>query len=85
MSTSARKARGAQPKPLAVEARCSDDALHVRLADGRELSVPLEWFPRLRDATPQQRRAWRLIGGGIGIHWEEIDEDVSVVSLLATA
>ena len=85
MSTSANRARGAQPKPLVVEARCSEDALHVRLADGRELSVPLEWFPRLRDATPQQRRVWRLVGGGVGIHWDEIDEDISVESLLATA
>ncbi len=84
MSTSAGRARGAQPEPLAVEAWCSDAALHVRLADGRELSVPLEWFPRLRDATPDQRRDWRLVGGGVGIHWEEIDEDISVESLLAT-
>ena len=84
MSTSAGRARGARPEPLAVEAWCSDAALHVRLADGRELSVPLEWFPRLRDATPDQRRYWRLVGGGVGIHWEEIDEDISVESLLAT-
>jgi hypothetical protein len=70
---------------LAVEARCTDDALHVRLADGREVAVPLEWFPRLRDATPEQRRNWRLIGGGVGMHWEEIDEDISVESLLATS
>ena len=84
MSTSAARARRAQPEPLAVEAWCSDDALHVRLADGREVAVPLEWFPRLRDATPDQQRNWRLIGGGVGMHWEEIDEDISVESLLAT-
>lgn len=84
MSTSAARAGRVQPEPLAVDARCTDDALHVRLADGREVAVPLEWFPRLRDATPEQRRQWRLIGGGIGIRWEEIDEDISVESLLAT-
>ena len=85
MSTSAARARGVQPEPLAVEARCTADALVVRLADGREVSVPLEWFPRLRDATPEQRSNWRLIGGGVGIHWEDVDEDVSVESLLATS
>lgn len=58
------------------------DSLQVILADGREVSAPLEWFPRLRDATEKQRKTWRLIGGGIGIHWEEIDEDISVKSLL---
>lgn len=84
MSTSAARARRAQPEPLAVEARCTNDALHVRLADGREVSVPLEWFPRLRDATPEQRGHWRLIGGGVGLHWEDVDEDISVESLLAT-
>lgn len=84
MSTSAARARRAQPEPLAVEAWCDDVTLHVRLADGREVAVPLEWFPRLRDATSDQRSHWRLIGGGVGLHWEEIDEDVSVESLLAT-
>jgi hypothetical protein len=52
------------------------------LADGRELSVPLEWFPRLRDATPALRGAWRLIGHGEGVHWPELDEDISVGALL---
>lgn len=64
MSTSAARAHKVQPEALAVEADCTSDALRVRLADGREVSVPLEWFPRLRDATPEQRRRWRLIGGG---------------------
>ena len=59
------------------------DSLGVVLADGREIIVPLEWFTRLRDATDEQRRDWRLIGKGIGIHWESIDEDISVESLLA--
>jgi hypothetical protein len=85
MSTSVPRARRVQPEPLAVEARCDDTSLHVRLADGREIAVPLEWFPRLRDATAEERAGWRLIGGGIGLHWESIDEDISVESLLATA
>ena len=55
----------------------------VVLADGREVSLPLAWFPRLLNATQEQRRNWRLIGGGIGIHWESVDEDISVESLLA--
>jgi hypothetical protein len=71
-------------EPLAVEASCTEDALRVALADGREVTVPLAWFPRLRDATPAQRRHWRLIGGGVGLHWPEVDEDISIESLLAT-
>jgi len=71
-------------EPLAVEASCTDDALRVVLADGREIAVPLAWFPRLQKATPEQRKRWRLIGGGIGLHWEDVDEDISVESLLAT-
>jgi hypothetical protein len=67
---------------LAVDARFTEDALIVRLSDGREVSVPLEWFPRLRDATPEQRNEWRLIARGIGIHWEAIDEDIAVSTLL---
>jgi hypothetical protein len=70
-------------EPLAVDVRCADDALRVVLADGREIAVPLVWFPRLLNATAEQRKEWRLIGGGIGIHWEPIDEDISVESLLA--
>jgi len=66
----------------AVDVYCDGDTLHVRLADGREIGVPLEWFPRLRDATPAQRADWELIGRGIGIHWEAIDEDLSVAGLL---
>lgn len=70
-------------EPVAVEVSFKNDSLNVILADGREISVPLEWFPLLREATEEQRRDWRLIGGGIGIHWEQIDEDISVESLLA--
>ena len=70
-------------EPLAVEVGFTDTMLRVVLADGREISSPLSWFPRLLNATPEQRRNWRLIGGGIGIHWESVDEDISVESLLA--
>jgi hypothetical protein len=66
----------------AVDVETTDLHLKVVLADGRELAAPLEWFPRLRDATPQQRRNWRLIGGGQGIHWPDLDEDISVSTLL---
>jgi Protein of unknown function (DUF2442) len=71
-------------EPLAVDARSTNEALKVVLVDGREITVPLAWFPRLQKATPAQRKNWRLIGGGIGLHWEDIDEDISVESLLAT-
>jgi hypothetical protein len=70
-------------EPLATDVSFSDDALLVVLADGREVSAPLTWFPRLQKATAEQRKQWRLIGGGIGIHWETVDEDISVESLLA--
>jgi len=70
-------------EPRAIDISFSTDALKVVLADGREVAAPLEWFPRLRDANEQQRKNWRLIGRGIGIHWAEIDEDISVKSLLA--
>jgi len=69
-------------EPRIVDLSFSQNSLRVILADGREVSAPLEWFPRLRDANEEQRKNWRLIGRGIGIHWEEIDEDVSVKSLL---
>lgn len=52
------------------------------LSDGREIRMPLEWSERLRKASPKQRKAWRLIGGGVGIHWESLDEDILVDSLL---
>ena len=58
------------------------DALHVTLSDGRVVSVPLVWFPRLAGASTREQSEWELIGGGIGIHWEAIDEDISVASLL---
>lgn len=58
------------------------DSVVFHLEDGRSLSVPLEWFPRLRDATPEQRSHWELIGPGFGVRWPEIDEDISVAGLL---
>lgn len=70
-------------EPRIVDLSFTIDSMRVVLADGREISVPLEWFPRLRDANAKQRKNWRLIGRGIGIHWEEIDEDISVKSLLS--
>ena len=70
-------------EPLAVDVSVTPDALHVVLADGREVSAPLVWFPRLYDATEAQRCNWRLIGRGIGIHWPDLDEDISVESLLS--
>jgi hypothetical protein len=68
---------------LAVAVRFDESMLHIQLTDGREISVPLEWFPALRDATDNQRNNWRLIGRGVGIHWEDLDEDISVAGLLA--
>ncbi len=62
--------------------RCTDDRLIVDLTDGRELSVPIRWYPRLLKATPAQRANWQLSGAGYGIHWPEIDEDLSVKGLL---
>ncbi len=60
----------------------SEDTLSVDLSDGRTISVPLEWFPRLVHTTPEKRKNWRLIGRGHGIHWDDIDEDISVEGLL---
>jgi len=82
MSTSAAKKVRIDPDPAAVEVEVSDDMLRIVLSDGRELAAPLAWFPRLRDATPEQRRRWELIGRGHGIHWPDVDEDVSVRVLL---
>ena len=71
--------------PTAIDVQTDDALLRVTLADGRELAAPLEWFPRLRDATPEQRSHWRLIGRGQGIHWPDVDEDISVASLLRSS
>jgi hypothetical protein len=79
MSTSETELREA----LAQSIQVNDDVLTVDLVDGRTVSVPLAWFPRLAHGTPDERAHWRLIGGGEGIHWPDLDEDISVESLLA--
>lgn len=60
----------------------TQDKMNVFLEDGRELAVPLEWFPTLRDATSEQLNNWRFIGNGEGVHWPELDEDILVERLL---
>ena len=69
-------------EPLATDVAVREAMLHVVLDDGRELSVPIEWFPRLRDASAAERANWRFIGRGEGIHWPDIDEDISIAGLL---
>lgn len=69
--------------PGAEGVAVSEDTLTVELSDGRSISVPLAWYPRLVHATPEERNSWRLIGKGQGIHWEDVDEDISVEGLLA--
>ena len=59
-----------------------DIKMYLVLDDGRELSIPIDWFPSLRDALPEQRNNWRFIGDGEGIHWEDLDEDILVEGLL---
>ena len=61
----------------------TDDCLQVDLSDGRILSVPLAWFPRLQHGNAKERGTWRLIGGGEGIHWPDLDEDISIAGLVA--
>ncbi|MCX6546120.1 MAG: DUF2442 domain-containing protein [Acidobacteria bacterium] len=78
MSTLASAAATAAAKQV----RVTEDVLTVALADGRVVSVPLSWYPRLADASPRERRAWVLVGPGAGIHWPDIDEDISVEALL---
>ena len=70
------------PDPRAHHVQIEQDELVVDLVDGRRVSVPLTWFPRLLHATPEQRQKWELLGDGEGIHWLDIDEDLSVVGLL---
>ena len=72
----------AQADPRAQDVQISDDELTVILDDGRKIVVPLAWFPRLLHATPEQRANWQLLGEGGGIHWPNLDEDISVASLL---
>jgi len=68
---------------LAQDVRVADDALTVVLLDGRTLTVPLSWYPRLADGSQQERLNWQLLGGGHGIHWPDLDEDISVDAILA--
>lgn len=77
MSTS-----GANPGQAIRGVRFSDDALSVDLADGRTITVPLAWYPRLLNATPAQRANWQIAGAGYGIHWPDVDEDLSSEGLL---
>ena len=67
---------------FAKDMRLSDDTLSLDLADGRTVSVPLDWCPRLLHATPEERGNWRLLGQGVGIHWPALDEDISVEGIL---
>ena len=69
--------------PSATGAQVNDDTLSVELSDGRTISVPLAWYPRLSHGTSNERDHWRLIGNGRGIHWPDLDEDISVENLLA--
>lgn len=68
-----------------VEVSFSEDTLSVDLADGRTITVPLTWYPRLLNATKAQRKNWEIAGGGYGIHWPDIDEDLSTEGLLRGA
>ena len=79
MRTSTAEARA----PSAVRVRILNEAVIVDLRDGRTVTAPLTWYPRLLHGTTRERRNWRLVGAGVGIHWPDLDEDVSVESILA--
>src|SRR5271154_5486532 len=79
MSTSTNGGQAA----LATSVSVRDDSLSVDLSDGRSIAVPIVWFPRLAHGSQAERAKWRLIGKGSGIHWPDLDEDISVESLLA--
>jgi len=68
-----------------ADVRCDADSLIVDLMDGRTISVPLAWYPRLMRASSEQRQNWELAGGGYGIHWPDVDEDLSTEGLLRGA
>lgn len=70
-------------EPLVTAVQVTDDAFSVELSDGRSLTIPLAWYPRLLHSTPAEREHWRLIGRGRGIQWPDIEEDISLASLLA--
>ena len=69
-------------RPCATNVDVTENTINVELNDGRSISVPLSWYPRLEHATPEERKNWELIGSGTGIHWPEIDEDISVEALI---
>jgi hypothetical protein len=69
--------------PLAHNVECTEDSLKVDLLDGRTISVPISWFPSLSQATKQQKENWEILGDGEGVHWPDLDEDLSVSGLLA--
>ncbi len=71
--------------PAVKDVRFDDDSIIVDLDDGRTISAPLAWYPKLMNATPKQLKAWQVAGGGYGIHWPDIDEDLSVEGLLRGA
>lgn len=75
----------ANPGERVKDVRVSTDALSVDLQDGRTITVPLDWYPRLLHATPRQRSNWQVCGGGYGIHWPDIDEHLSTEGLLRGA
>jgi hypothetical protein len=79
-STTAKPVAGAR----AVAVRFDEALIHVRLEGGREIGAPLVWFPRLAAATSEQRQHWQLIGHGVGLHWPDLDEDLSVAGFLGT-
>ncbi len=68
-----------------LDVRCDDHSLNVDLIDGRTISAPLAWYPRLLHGTPNQRANWEVCGGGYGVHWPELDEDLSTEGLLRGA
>lgn len=68
----------------AIDVAFSDKAVRFILADGREISAPLNWFPKLQNANKAERENWRLIGKGIGVHWPSIDEDIAISALMHT-
>jgi Protein of unknown function (DUF2442) len=68
-----------------LDVQVTEDSLSVSLRDGRTISVPLAWYPRLLNATPEQRNNWKVAGGGYGIHWPDLDEDLSTEGLLRGA
>jgi hypothetical protein len=68
---------------VAVDVCVTADSVSVELADGRTIAAPLAWYPRLAHGTAKERKTWRFVGGGRGIHWPDLDEDISVANLLS--